>query len=154
MKRLTATLACLALLSAVACGGDRGGEAGRDAAGTSVNRAGAKDPGRLDAAIRDLERQVERNPADNDSREELSAAYVRRGDARREAQQLPAALEDYRQALRFNPDNEEAQRQSVELSPLVEGEASPGEFGEPAPLPISPNVIGEEPPPSPTPQKQ
>jgi tetratricopeptide (TPR) repeat protein len=155
MKRLTATLACAALILACACDSrDAGSETAGNAAAPSATPAGAGDLGRLDAEIERLERQVERNPADSASSDELSDAYVRRGDARRAAQQLRAALDDYRQALRFNPDNEQAQRHSVELSPLVEGEPEEGEFGEPAPLPISPNVMSDQQPAtSPTPQK-
>jgi hypothetical protein len=65
---------------------------------------------------------------------------------------LKEALADYRLAMKYNLDNEEAIRNSAELSPLVEGTPEPGEYGEPAPLPISPNVTGEGAA-SPTPQK-
>jgi len=156
MRRLTATAACAALLFIGACGGAGEGEPAKAPAGAAAADSGAADPGRLDAEIVRLERQVERNPADTSSRDELAAAFVRRGAARRAAQQLRPALEDYRLALKFNPENEEAQRQIVELSPLVEGTPQPGEYGEPAPLPITPNVIGEggeAAAPSPTPRK-
>jgi hypothetical protein len=155
MKRLTAMVACATLVFCGACGGGDGeAEAGKNRNGAGTAPAGSTGPGRLDAEIQRLERQVERNPADAASSDELSDAYVRRGDARRAAQQLKEALEDYRRALKFNPDNEEAQRHNVELSPLVEGTPQPGEFGEPAPLPITPNVMGEgAASPSPTPRK-
>jgi hypothetical protein len=59
------------------------------------------------------------------------------------------ALGDYQNALRANPDNEEAQRNVAEISPQFEREAT-GEYGEPAPLPITPNVTsqGAEPTPA------
>jgi hypothetical protein len=68
---------------------------------------------------------------------------------------LREALRDYQNALRNNPDNEEAQQRIAAVSPQVEGEAT-GENGEPAPLPITPNVTtgdaGETDQPSPTPK--
>jgi hypothetical protein len=153
MRRLTAITVCVMLLGCNACGGGDGeGETGRNRENTATAPARASEPAQLDAEIQRLERQVERNPADSVSSDELSAAYVRRGNLRRAAQQLKESLEDYRRALKFNPDNEEAQRHNVELSPLVEGTPEPGEFGEPAPLPITPDVTGEgAASPSPTP---
>ena len=93
----------------------------------------------LDAEVERLERQAQRNPSDDEVRDALSQAFVRRANARRAAQQLREALRDYQNALRANPDNEEAQRNVAEISPQVEGGAT-GENGEPAPLPITPNV--------------
>ena len=100
---------------------------------TTVNVA------QLDAEVERLERQAQRNPSDEEVRDALSQAFVRRANARRAAQQLREALRDYQNALRANPDNEEAQRNVAEISPQVEGGAT-GENGEPAPLPITPNV--------------
>jgi tetratricopeptide (TPR) repeat protein len=152
MRNTTAALALALLLSAASCKGGDAPKAGGENAAASPAQAGGPDAAKLDADIERLERQVERNPADEDSREELAAVYVRRGNARRAAQQLKEALADYRLAMKYNLDNEEAIRNSAELSPLVEGTPEPGEYGEPAPLPISPNVTGEGAA-SPTPQK-
>lgn len=153
MRTKAATLAlALAFCSAACRGGDAPKPSGDVAADSSP--AAPADLAKLDSEIERLERQVERNPADEDTREELAATYVRRGDARRASQRLKEALADYRQAMKYDLDSEEAIRNSAELSPLVEGTPEPGEYGEPAPLPISPNVTGEEAAGSPTPEKK
>lgn len=103
----------------------------------------------LDATIDRLERQAERNPADDDARLALAKAYVSRGNAMRGASRPREALLDYQKALRNDPDNEEAQKNVAEVTPLVEVPTT-GENGEPAPLPISPNVTGADDRPSPT----
>ena len=154
-------LAALALLFALpfvlsACGGDAGNEARQQAAATpnaADNKPAAPaDPAQLEADIARLERQAERNPTDASMREELAKAYVRRGDSHRAADRTRDALRDYQRALRADPDNEAAQRAAAEVSPLVEGEQT-GENGEPAPLPITPNVADEDEKPMPTPKK-
>jgi tetratricopeptide (TPR) repeat protein len=73
----------------------------------------------------------------------LSQVYLRRANARRDAQQLREALRDYQEALRFNPDNEEASSRAAEISPQID-EGRTGENGEPAPLPITPNVTADD----------
>ena len=158
-------LASLALLLALpfalpACGGDEAGREGRQKAAATPNvpatdskAAAPADPAQLDAEIARLERQAERNPTDESMREELAKAYVRRGDSHRAAERTREALRDYQRALRADPDNEAAQRAAAEVSPLVEGEQT-GENGEPAPLPITPNVADEDEKPTPTPRKQ
>jgi Tfp pilus assembly protein PilF len=153
MRITTATLALVFLLSAVSCSGGDAGSAGANnaAVGPAREAAGVGDLARLDSDIERLERQVERNPADDDSRIALAETYVRRGNARRASQQLKEALADYRLAMKYDLDNEEAIKNSAELSPLVEGTPEPGEYGEPAPLPITPNVTGEDASPTPTP---
>jgi len=167
-KRHTAapSRAALALLLALpfvlsACGGDAGRDRQKQAtAATNAPAAAAApdkaaaptDPAQLDAEIARLERQAERNPTDESMREELGRAYVRRGDSHRAADRTREALRDYQRALRADPDNEAAQRAAAEVSPLVEGEQT-GENGEPAPLPITPNVADEDEKPTPTPKK-
>lgn len=156
--RAGASLALLFALSA--CGGDAGGDARQQAAATPNAQTAAApdkpaapaDPAQLDAEVARLERQAERNPTDESMREELAKAYVRRGDSHRAAERTRDALRDYQRALRADPDNEQAQRAAAEVSPLVEGEKT-GENGEPAPLPITPNVSGEDEKPTPTPKK-
>jgi len=154
------TLAALALLFALsACGReDSSREARQQTAATpgapaADNKTAAPaDPAQLEAEIARLERQAERNPTDESMREELAKAYVRRGDSHRAAERTRDALRDYQRALRADPDNEAAQRAAAEVSPLVEGEQT-GENGEPAPLPITPNVADEGEKPTPTPKK-
>src|SRR5205085_9518960 len=132
---------------------------GSSAAPTSSPSSAAESAGsavdfaKLDADVEQLEKRAERNPGDDDALSELAKAYVRRGDARRAANQLREALFDYRRAQSADPDNADAQRNAAEISPLVEG-AQTGENGEPAPLPITPGATADEDKPTPTPKKQ
>ena len=163
---LVLLLVALGSLSA-ACG-DRVGPSGERAYSGGQNRASAPasnsapkgeaagDAASLSAEIESLEKQAERNPADDDAREALSRAYVRRANFYRDARQLREAMSDYLEARRINPDNEEAIENIAQLSPLVEGTPT-AENGEPAPLPISPNATtdgGEQPPPTKTPKSK
>ena len=133
----------------------------REAGAASNNSAAANnapaggDPSKLDAEIERLEKQAEKNPGNAETLAELSRAYGRRGNSHREAGRLREAMDDYRRALSKDPDNEEAQRNAAEIAPQVEGTPT-GEYGEPAPLPISPNVADDDttPTPTPTPKKQ
>ena len=151
--------AALALLVALsACGRDKGkGGATQTPAPQNAAAANADalpaDPAQLDAEIARLEKQAERNPADDSARSDVAKAYVRRGDAHRAASRLQEALLDYQRALRADPDNEQAQRAASEITPEVQGEKT-DEHGAPAPLPITPNVADEGGSPTPTPKKQ
>jgi tetratricopeptide (TPR) repeat protein len=128
---------------------------GGAASNNSANNAAAAggDPAKLDAEIERFEKQAEKNPGNAETLAELSRAYARRGNSHREAGRLREAMDDYRRALSKDPDNEEAQRNAAEIAPQVEGTPT-GEYGEPAPLPISPNVADDEAKPTPTPKKQ
>ena len=109
----------------------------------------------LDAEIQRLEKLAERNPGEDSVTRPLAAAYVRRGNTLRAAGDLRGALKDYRSAIKYDEDNEEAQKNIAEIVPQVEGEKT-GEYGEPAPLPITPNVTTDTEDnagPSPTPRK-
>lgn len=133
-------------LALAACGGGSeqpGARPGANSSAGAADGASQSDPARLDAEIARLERITERNPADDEARTELARAYVRRGGAHLAARRLAEALADYRRAQRLDPDNEEAQRNVADLLPQVEGTPQEGEYGEPAPPPISPNVEGE-----------
>ncbi|HJQ31138.1 MAG TPA: tetratricopeptide repeat protein [Pyrinomonadaceae bacterium] len=155
-------LVALALLL-TGCGrgaqGDKGSATPQPSAAqsdTSANAASAPvDVAKLDAEIERLERQAERNPGDEDTRDELARVYVRRGEARRASGQLQEALADYQRALRLDPDNGDAQNDAAAVKEQLGGEQH-GENGEPAPLPITPNVTDEDgkPAATPTPKKQ
>jgi cytochrome c-type biogenesis protein CcmH/NrfG len=150
-KLAAAALLAALLLAAASC---RGAKAPADNAPRAGGQAAADvDPARLDDEIARLERLTERNPADDESRERLARAYVRRADTHAGARRLTEALADYRRAQRLDPDNEEAQKKVADLAPQVEGTPQEGEYGEPAPPPISPNVEagGKE---TPTPEKR
>jgi cytochrome c-type biogenesis protein CcmH/NrfG len=148
-----ALLGSLLLLALAACGGERAPEAGADAGPNASSSPRPFNPAALDGEIARLERLTERNPADDEARLKLARAYVRRADEHRAAQRMPEALEDYRRALRTDPDNEEAQKNVAEITPQVEGTPQEGEYGEPAPPPISPNVTEGGAKETPTPQK-
>src|SRR2546421_8608234 len=153
---------CTLALALMACGcgkGASGGKGQSNAAASASPQASAAagapsadDFSKLDAEVEQLEKRAERNPGDDEALSDLAKAYVRRGDARRAANQLREALSDYRRAQSADPDNADAQRNAAEISPLVEG-AQTGENGEPAPLPITPGVTADEEKPSPTPKK-
>ena len=139
-----AALSCAASLMLVACGDDAPGNKSSQA---NTSAAEAPAPGKvsdanLDAEIARLEST--RQPNDVAVSEHLAKLYVRRGNIRKAAHDLPGALNDYRSALRYDPDNEEAIENAAALTP-----EETGEYGEPV-LPISPNVTsgGEEPAPT------
>src|SRR2546423_3114330 len=117
IRALIFALCCVVALSLAACG--RGGRQNANRAGAnnlSSSTANANVPpqealasGQLDAEIARLEAQAEKNPEDDTARASVAEAYVRRANALREAGRADDALRDYQTALRFNPDNEEAQ---------------------------------------------
>lgn len=110
---------------------------------SDAGSASTEDLAKLDADIEQLENQAERNPADDDARDELARAYVRRGNSKRAAGHLQEALIDYQSALRQDPDNDEAQNNAAAIEEQIGGTPH-GENGEPAPLPITPNVADED----------
>lgn len=169
MRVMPSKLSLVALaLALVALASACGGRAGSDSAPQDERAAAQKSPAqansggadaaapadaaKLDAEIERLEKQTERNPSDEATLHELARAYVRRGDARRGAGQMREALADYQRALRFDPDNAEAQGNAAAAREQLGGEQQ-GENGEPAPLPITPNIAGEDASPTPTPKK-
>lgn len=116
---------------------------------TAAGSASPEDMAKLNADIERLERQAERNPADDETNDELARAYVRRGNALRGAGQLREALTDYQNALRVAPDSDEAQAGAASVTEQLGGEQKEDENGAPAPLPITPNVADEEGKPTP-----
>lgn len=143
MRNAAAILLCPLLLALASCRGDEAPTNNSRPTSGTASGAAPGDPARLDAEISRLERQTERNPADDEARAQLARAYIRRADTHLGHQRLPEALADYRRAQRLDPDNEEAQKKVYDLAPQVEGTPQEGEYGEPAPPPISPNVEGE-----------
>jgi tetratricopeptide (TPR) repeat protein len=151
-----------ALAFAGACGGSPSDTRQPDAAQANATAGGPAnsqqaatpaDLAKLDGEIERLEKQAEKNPADDAARAELAKAYVRRADTLRAQQRLREALLDYQRALRINPDDEEAQGRAADMRAQLGG-AQEGEYGEPPPLPISPNVTDGEERPTPTPKKK
>jgi tetratricopeptide (TPR) repeat protein len=160
LGRARALFACALLLSLAACGGSGEQPAAKTEGGANAPANNAASPpgdlSQLGGDIERLEKQTERYPGDDEARDRLASAYVQRANALRQSQQLREALADYQRALRINPDNEEAKKNAAEVSVLVEGTPKEGEYGEPPPLPITPNVTGGEASPAatPTPKKQ
>jgi tetratricopeptide (TPR) repeat protein len=151
-----ALLLALASLSS-ACRREAQPGAERAGAQTGATPQGAAaspdDAAALDADIERLERQAERNPADQETRVALARAYVRRGDALRAAGKLNEALADYQSALRNDEDNAEAQGNAAAISAQLGGTEQVDENGAPVPLPITPGVADEGERPTPTPKK-
>jgi tetratricopeptide (TPR) repeat protein len=161
--------AAFALALAAACGGGASNNAAQSNAGAQPSPAqsdsnggatAAPDVPKLSADIERLEKAAERNPADEDTRDELARAYVRRGDAERTVGQPQEALKDYQRALRLDPDNDAAQKDAADTQEQLGGEQQEDENGAPAPLPVTPNVADEDDKPAatpgakPTPKKQ
>jgi tetratricopeptide (TPR) repeat protein len=166
-RRRHATLAVLTLLVAATllsagCRRTAQGNANAVTAQTNASPSGAATSGgtaqgvipQLNTDIERLERQAERNPADEETRDELARLYVRRGDAQRSAGMLREALADYQSALRHDPDNDSAQAAAAAVNQELGGDTKEDENGAPVPPPITPNVADEEAKPTPTPKKQ
>ena len=154
----SAFVVCALLVSLAACGGGEKSNTKTDTASnaqTDNSAAASGDTSKLDGEIERLEKVTQRNPGDDEARDRLASAYVRRANSLRASQRLKEALRDYQHALRINPDNEEAQKNAAEIALLIEGTPREGEYGEPPPPPITPNVIGGEASPTttPTPKK-
>jgi cytochrome c-type biogenesis protein CcmH/NrfG len=126
------------------------------AAQQTAAAASPADIPQLDGEIDRLEKQAERNPADEETQDELARVYVRRAKAEQGGGKFQEALADYQRALRHDPDNEEAQAGAAAVDQQLGGDQQEDENGAPAPLPITPNVADEEgkPATTPTPKKQ
>jgi Flp pilus assembly protein TadD len=152
LKRRAAVPA-LALLVALGglqagCGerGQRGADAGAGQA-PAAQQGGAATPvdgAQLEGDIERLEKQAERNPADEETRDELARAYVKRAKLEHGDGRFQEALTDYQRALRHDPDNEEAQAGAAVVNQALGGDSKEDEYGAPVPPPISPNVADEE----------
>ena len=164
-RRRRATLPVLTLLVAAAllsAGCRRGAQKGADAGASqtaSAQPSGAASPAditQLSGEIERLEQQAERNPADEETQDELARVYVKRAKAEQSGGQFQEALADYQRALRHDPDNEEAQGGAAAVDQQLGGDQQEDENGAPAPLPITPNVADEEgkATPTATPKKQ
>jgi tetratricopeptide (TPR) repeat protein len=115
---------------------------------TSTTPGGGEaiDTSRYDDEIKRLEKQAEMRPGDQ-ARLALAKAYLARGNALTQAKQYRAALGDYRRALRYDPDNEEARQWAATITGILQqmGREVPTEGNEPPPLPLTPDTIaGDE----------
>ncbi|HLL14156.1 MAG TPA: hypothetical protein VK388_03685 [Pyrinomonadaceae bacterium] len=114
------------------------GNANGNAAG---NAGGGRelDTSKLDAEIAGLEQQAEKNPDDDTTLGALADAYVRRGHALHEARRLTDALHDYQSALRYSPDNEEANLRVAQITQEIGAEPH-AEDGKPVAVPARPGA--------------
>jgi cytochrome c-type biogenesis protein CcmH/NrfG len=169
IERAASVVALVALASlANGCGGapnnarqsDAGAQASPAQPNVNASAPSNVDVPQLNADIERLEKTAERNPGDEDTRDVLAQAYVRRGDAERATDQPQEALKDYQRALRLDPDNAEAQKNAADTQEQLGGEQREDENGAPVPPPITPNVADEDDKPAatpaekPTPKKQ
>lgn len=161
-RRAAALASALALLFASAalqagCRRDaQKGAAPAAGVGADAQPGAASSPAdiaQLNGEIERLEKQAERNPADQEARDELGRAYVKRARVEEGAGQYQEALADYQRALRHDPDNGDAQAGAAAATAAIGGDKE-DENGAPAPLPITPNVADEDGKPTPTPKKQ
>lgn len=170
LKIIALTSACALIALAAACGEKVGPDTALQEEKERAQRSPAQSPAQsnsnggkavarpadlptLNADIERLEKAAERIPGDEETRDELARAYVRRGDAERDWNQPQEALKDYQRALRLDPDNVEAQKNAADTQEQLGGEQQ-DENGAPAPAPITPNVADDEEKPTPTPKKQ
>jgi cytochrome c-type biogenesis protein CcmH/NrfG len=128
------------------------GAAGQTASAQKAGTAAPPDISQLNGDIERLEKQAERNPGDEETRDELARAYVRRAKLEQGEGRHQEALVDYQRALRHDPDNDDAQSGAASATEALGGEKE-DENGAPAPLPITPGVADEEGKPTPTPKR-
>ena len=126
--------------------------AGQAASAQKGAAASSTDIAQLGGEIERLEKQAERNPADEETRDELARAYVKRAKVEEGGGQYQEALADYQRALRHDPDNDDAQAGAAAATAAIGGDKE-DENGAPAPLPITPNVADEDGKPTPTPKR-
>jgi hypothetical protein len=92
----------------------------------------------LDLAIADAEK-AHKAKAGDDTKTALSDAYFQRGMALTEARQYASALGDYRRAIKYDPDNEQAKEWIRQIIAIYNdmGREFPPEGQEPPPLRIN-----------------
>jgi cytochrome c-type biogenesis protein CcmH/NrfG len=160
--RAALALTLLAALVSSQAGCRRGAQPATDpaaqqtAAAPAVAAVSSTDINQLNGEIDRLEKQAERNPADEETQDELARVYVRRAKVEQSGSQFQEALADYQRALRHDPDNDDAQAGAAAVDQQLGGDQREDENGAPAPLPITPNVADEDGKASPTatPKKQ
>jgi len=96
------------------------------------------DTAKFDGTIAEAEKIVKSKPGDAAAKKLLSEAYYDRGDALTKARQYASALGDYRRALKYDPENQEAKDwigQIVNIYKMLKKDP-PKEGEEPPPLPF------------------
>lgn len=96
------------------------------------------DTSKFDETIAKDEKAVKANASDQAAKEALGQAYFDRGFALTQARQYASALGDYRRALKYDPNHEDAKKwmeQILTIYGTLKKEAPP-EGEEPPPLPF------------------
>jgi tetratricopeptide (TPR) repeat protein len=114
-------------------GGANGNAPGNTGGGQTL------DTSKLDAEIDGLEQEAEKKPEDDTTLDALAEAYVRRAHALYDARRLTDALRDYQSALRYSPDNEEANLRVAQITQEVGAEPH-AEDGKPVAVPAKPGA--------------
>ena len=100
--------------------------------------AEAIDTTKFDSAIAASEKEVKAKPTDDAAKKALSRAYFERGVALTDARQYASALGDYRRAVKYDADNNEA-KDWIDQIIMIYGSLKkeyPKEGEEPPPLPF------------------
>ncbi len=94
------------------------------------------DAAEMTADIEQAEQEYKKNPK---AKEALAEAYFVRAFALTEAAQYRAALGDFRQGLKLNPNDEDAKKMHDQIISIFKsiGREPPKEGEEPAPLPMT-----------------
>lgn len=94
------------------------------------------DTSAFDAAIAKAEKNLKVKTNDEEAKKTLAANYVNRGLALTEARQYASALGDYRRALKYDPNNQEAKKWISQIIEIYDGlnKEYPKEGEEPPPL--------------------
>ncbi len=93
----------------------------------------------FDAAIKAATKEMAASPKSTEIKEKLGGAYFSRAFALTQARQYPAALGDYRRALKYDPANEEAEKWIAVIENIYKtmpDKTLPKEGEEPEPLPF------------------
>lgn len=96
------------------------------------------DTARFDGVIAEAEKAVKAKPNDDAAKKTLAQAYFDRGTALTQARQYASALGDYRRALKYDPNHEEAKTwidQIINIYAMLNKDY-PKEGEEPPPLPF------------------
>jgi tetratricopeptide (TPR) repeat protein len=98
------------------------------------------DTSKLDASVKVAEKELKANPKDEAAKKKLSEAFTKRGVALTEARQYASAIGDYRKALKYDPENEEAKKWIAVITNIYKSinREVPKEGEEPEPLEFKP----------------
>lgn len=97
------------------------------------------DTTKFDQAIAAAEKDVKAKPGDEAAKKALSQAYFQRAVELTDARQYASALGDYRRAVKYDPNNEEAKNWVDQIVMIYDSmkKSYPKEGEEPPPLPFN-----------------